>query len=284
LAAGVARVVVGQPDPHPLASGGAGRLTQAGVAVAFAPPGSPAALAAADVAEVFLTGERQQRAWLQLKLAATIDGKTAAADGSSQWITGPASRQAVHQLRAEADAVLVGSGTALADNPRLDVRHLPDYAGPLPLRVVVDRRLRLPTTHLLCDTSSQPTRVYTLPEQLNLRAHKQLEAQGVQVVAVADGRDWLQRVLGHLGATGCHQLLCEGGATLATALLRDRLVDRLDVMLGPILLGQGVPLLGDLGIISLQDAQHWRWSPPQTCGDDLWLTARPLQLQPATAH
>lgn len=283
LAAGVVRVVIGQPDPHPLASGGAGRLRQAGVPVAFAPQGTPAALAAADVAEVFLIGEQQQRAWLQLKLAATIDGKTAAADGSSRWITGPASRQAVHHLRAEADAVLVGSGTAVADNPRLDARNLPDYAGPLPLRVVLDRRLRLPASHHLCDTSRQPTRVYTLPDQRSQSIHKQLAAQGVQVVALPDGGDWLQRVLADLRTLGCHQVLCEGGATLATALLREQLVDRLDVMLGPLLLGQGAPLLGDLGISSLTHAQRWRWSVPQTCGDDLWLTARPLRTAPAVA-
>lgn len=276
LHAGVTRVVIGQPDPHPLASGGAARLLAAGVAVAWAPPDSPAALACADVAEVFLTGVRKQRAWVQLKLAASADGRTAAADGTSQWLTGEPARHAVHQLRADADAVLVGSGTALADNPRLDVRHLPAYDGPLPLRVVLDRRLRLPPTHHLADTHRQPTRVYTLPDAAHTAASTGLQAQGVQVVALADGPDWLQRVLADLLANGQQQVLCEGGATLATALLRDQLVDRLDLMLGPLLLGQGTPLLGDLGIATLRDALRWRWSDPTRCGDDVWLTARPL--------
>lgn len=271
--AGVARVVIGHPDPNPLATGGATRLRAAGVVVRE----GVELTACADVAEVFLVGLRTKRAFVQLKLAATLDGFTAARDGSSQWITGEPARIEVHRMRAEADAVLVGSGTALADDPRLDVRHI--SAVKQPLRVVLDRRLRLPITSHLADVTSSPTLVFVdEPDVLSSAKAIALTERGVDVacVAAARGTSWLTSVLQALRARGVHHVLCEGGATLAGALLRQGLVDRLDLFQASCLLGAGTPLWPDLGISSLADARKLRWRTPRLVGDDMWITARPL--------
>lgn len=283
ISAGVTRVVIGWRDPHPAAGGGAERLAAAGLAVTMADPQDPVALACAELADVFLVNQLQHRAYVQLKLAATLDGRTAAADGTSRWITGPAARKQVHLWRQHADAVLIGSGTALADNPKLDLRELGADAGPVPLRVVLDRRLRLQPASHLAQTEHQPTLVYVGdPAVLQTPQAKQLMAQGVvlavvpDTVSVADGdtQAWLQRVLQDLAQRNVHHVLCEGGATLAGALLANHLVDRIDLLLAPLLLGAGRPLLEDMGIRTLPDAQRWRWTATAALGDDVWLTAR----------
>ena len=282
IAAGVSRVVIGWRDPHPTAGGGAERLAAAGLAVTIADPNEPVALACAELADVFLVNHLQHRAYVQLKLAATLDGRTAAADGTSRWITGPTARKQVHLWRQHADAVLIGSGTALADNPRLDLRELARDAGPMPLRVVLDRRLRLQPTSHLAQTEHQPTLVYVgHPAVLQTPQAQQLMAQGVGLVVVpetassagGDKQDWLQRVLQDLAQRNVHHVLCEGGATLAAALLADRLVDRIDLLLAPLLLGAGRPLIDDMGIRTLPDAHRWRWTSAMALGEDVWLTA-----------
>src|SRR5687767_7143860 len=156
IAAGVARVVVAVPEPTQLAGGGADRLRAAGIDVEV---GVERAEAEAGALAGWLTGVREQRPFVIWKVAATLDGRVAAADGSSRWITGAEARAAVHRLRATCDAVVVGSGTALADDPQLTVR---DDAGAdaarQPLRVVVDRRDRLPATARVLDDAA-PTHV-----------------------------------------------------------------------------------------------------------------------------
>jgi len=282
--AGVVRVVVGALDPHRDASGGVATLRAAGLAVTT----GVEATAAADLAEVFFCNLLHKRSFLQLKLAMTLDGRTSAADGSSRWITGAAARAQVHALRAAADAVLIGSGTALADDPRLDVRDAP-LAGGQPLRVVLDRRLRLPVSAHLADTSRQATLVYCDDAALAETARAEaLRQQGVEIACLASaaGRDsglpvtgrpdpWLALVLRDLYARGVCAVLCEGGHQLAGALLRAELCDRLDLILAPKLLGAGTPAFADLGIATLAEARDLRLEPPRLVGDDLWLTARP---------
>jgi diaminohydroxyphosphoribosylaminopyrimidine deaminase/5-amino-6-(5-phosphoribosylamino)uracil reductase len=274
VAAGVARVVYGVADPNPLAQGGTAWLRAQGLEVTSAGGAQAEQTAAIEacerLAEVFLTVQRHRRPFVQLKLAMTLDGRTAAADGSSRWVTGPAARRAVHQLRAEADAVAVGSGTALADDPALDLRDLPEPL-PLPLRIVFDRRLRFTPDLRLADTRAQPTLLATA---VSLERGAALAAQGVELLQVTD-EPWLPAVLAQLPARGVHHLLCEGGPTLAAALVRAGVVDRLDVFVAPKLLGAGAPLLADLGLQGIGEAQLWRWDDHRAIGDDLWLTARP---------
>jgi diaminohydroxyphosphoribosylaminopyrimidine deaminase / 5-amino-6-(5-phosphoribosylamino)uracil reductase len=149
LAAGVSRVVAAIPDPHPEAGGGAAMLRADGVRVDVGVLAEEARRQNA----VFLHGVAAGRPYVTLKLAVSLDGRIAAADGTSRWLTGPQARRHAHALRAEADAVAVGSGTVLADDPLLTVR-LDGYAGPQPLRVVLDRRVRTRPSHRVHEASA----------------------------------------------------------------------------------------------------------------------------------
>jgi diaminohydroxyphosphoribosylaminopyrimidine deaminase/5-amino-6-(5-phosphoribosylamino)uracil reductase len=266
--AGVARVVVGALDPFEPAGGGVIVLREAGIEVVT----DVETRAARHLAETFLANVEHKRAFVQLKLAMTLDGRTAAQDGSSRWITGTEARHVVHQLRAEADAVLIGSGTVLADDPRLDLRDLPGHPQP-PLRVVFDRRLRTPSTAQVCDTARQPTLIVTTPAQLETPAAQALRARGVELLAVME--PFASEALRALLDRGVCHVLCEGGATLAGELLQRGLVDRLDVFVAGKLLGAGRPLLGDLGVRGIAEARELDLDDVQRVGPDLWVTARP---------
>ena len=272
---GITRVVVGCRDPNPAATGGIAWLQQHGVAVTVGVEEA----AANQLAEVFFANVARQRPFVQLKLAATLDGRTAAADGSSRWVTGPAARRQVAEMRAEADAVLIGSGTALADDPQLDLRHL-DGPARLPLRVILDRRGRLHGGLRLADTTRQRTVVYRGCGARGEPAGS-LADRGVDVREFDAQQDWLARVLGDLlQRDGVCHVLCEGGPTLATALIRAQLVDRLDMLVAPKLLGAGAPVVADLGIAGIGAAQQWRFDDVQRVGDDVWLVARPEPPKP----
>lgn len=272
LKAGVSRVVIGVRDPHGVAAGGAEALSQAGVAVAM----GVAAQECADLAEVFLTCERLRRPFVQWKVAVTLDGRVAATDGTTRWISGPASRLRVQRLRAQADAVLVGGETALTDNPRLNLRDLPpcERAHP-PLRVVLDRRMRLPLDHHLANIEDQATLVITdSAESLASPRALALASQGVQLLAVPPADAWLRAVLAELWGRGVRHVLCEAGPRLGTALLAADLVDRLDLVMAPKLLGSGSNWLESLGIDTIAKAQPWRLDTPEVVGGDVWLSAR----------
>ena len=275
VAAGIRRVVVGVGDPNPTAAGGCEALRAAGVAVDV----GVAAEDCRDLAEVFLCGIDHGRSFFQVKVAMTLDGRVAAADGTSRWITGPGARRAVHAMRAEADAVLVGSGTALADNPRLDLRALTRQKNTLkPLRIVLDRRLRLPVTGQLAQTAAQATLVVTDdPRRESTAEAEALRERGVSLLVVPPAPAWLTAVAAALAQRGIHHVLCEPGPTLHAALWRERLVDRLDLFVAPRLLGDGLQTLPSLGIHTLADAIALRWSAPRRVDGDLWLTARPVR-------
>lgn len=272
IAAGVTRVVIGARDPNREAAGGLEALHAAGIAVAT----DVLAEEAGDLADVFFTGIRAKRAYVQHKIAVTADGRVAAQDGTTRWITSPPARALVHAMRAEADAVLIGSGTALADDPQLDCRDLPHQPAQLPLRVVLDRRLLLPLTSRLAQTATQATLLVTDdPAALLTAPADALHAHGVELMCVPQTADWLADVLRALFRRGVYHVLCEGGPTLGTALWQAQLVDRLDLLVAPKLLGSGAPWLQPLGVASLADARALRWSAVQQVGADVWLTARP---------
>ncbi|SFT72210.1 diaminohydroxyphosphoribosylaminopyrimidine deaminase [Geodermatophilus amargosae] len=248
LAAGVARVVVAVPEPTRLAVGGAERLRAAGVDVEV---GVGQAAAEEGALAAWLTGVRESRPFVVWKVGATLDGRVAAADGTSRWITGPVARAAVHALRATCDAVVVGSGTALADDPQLTVRDADGRdAARQPLRVVHDRRGRLPATARVLDGAA-PTHVS--------------RAEGpAELLAELFDRD-------------VRRVLLEGGPTLAAAFLRAGLVDEAVVHLAPKLLGAGPSLVGDLGISTIGAALSLELREVTPLGGDVQVRLRPTR-------
>ena len=204
-----------------------------------------------------------------LKLATSLDGRIATASGESRWITGEAARQAVHQLRSEHDAVLVGAETALADDPELTVR-LPDYTGRQPARVVLDSRQRLrPDCKLVKTAREVPTYVVSTTEPEAV-----LVAAGVhvlQVRAVGSDRPELKTVVQTIEAEGLSSIFVEGGGQVAASFLRCGLVDAIEWVRAPILIGgEGRPGVGALALAGLADAPHFRRIEVRELGDDLW--------------
>jgi len=229
IAAGVARVVIGAFDPNPRAAGGAARLRDAGIDVETRVEERRAL--EADPAFFFSFGAK--RPWITLKLAMSIDGAIADGAGKSQWITGPRARRAAHELRAGHDAVAVGVGTVLADNPSLTVRDAPAPRVP-PIRVIFDRHARTPLDSALIK-SAREIPVIVVAEKPPAKAARALEAAGVRVLRTSS----LYNGLEHLASAGVRSLLVEGGSRLTGALWEQSLVDRLVIFQGPVVLGAG---------------------------------------------
>ena len=204
-----------------------------------------------------------------LKLATSLDGRIATAAGESRWITGEASREAVHRLRAEHDAVVVGVETALADDPELTVR-LPGYSGRQPARVVLDSRQRLsPECRLVRSAREVPTYPVATTEP-----QAALVGAGVRVLrvrAVGEDRPELKTVVQTLAEEGLRRLFVEGGGQVAASFVRCGLVDAIEWFRAPVLIGgEGRPAVGALAIAALADAPHFRRIEVREVGDDLW--------------
>ena len=269
IAAGVARCVVALVDPDERVAGrGLARLREAGIDVAE----GLLADAAEEVNAGFLMRLREGRPLVTLKLATTLDGRIATVAGESRWITGEVARAHVHLLRAGHDAVMVGGGTALADDPRLDVR-LPGLEDRAPLRIVLDGGLRLPATHdLVARAGSQPTLVFTRSGHPR-SARQTLEKAGVELVEVETDEDGVlsaSAVLQALGRRGLTRLLVEGGGRLAASLFRADLVDRLVWFHAPgVIGGDGVAAVGGFGLERLADVSRFQRRSAQPAGADL---------------
>ncbi|MBV9789235.1 MAG: dihydrofolate reductase family protein [Chloroflexi bacterium] len=210
----------------------------------------------------------RKRPRVTLSYAQTLDGRLATLSGSSQWISGPDALVYAHRLRAEHDAIMVGVNTVLVDNPRLTVRHV---AGTDPLRVIVDSTLRTPlTAAVIADGAAQHTLIAVTSRASNERiaAIEDLGAQLLVLPADPAGHVDLAALLAALYENGIETLMVEGGATLITALLRERLVDRLAVCVAPKLLGAGMDV-GDLGITVLSDALRLEGMSVEHFGEDL---------------
>jgi diaminohydroxyphosphoribosylaminopyrimidine deaminase/5-amino-6-(5-phosphoribosylamino)uracil reductase len=247
IAAGVARVVFAVADPTPVAGGGAARLLAAGIDVVA---GYEAGPAAAGALRWWLESTSRHRPFVVWKFAASMDGRSAAADGTSRWISSAESRADAHQLRARIDAIMVGSSTVLADDSALTVRAPDGTPAPRqPLRVVLDRRHRVPATAKVLDGSAESL-----------------------VLAEADP----PAVLGALWARGIRSVLLEGGPTVAGAFLAARCVDEVVTYLAPTLLGAGPAALAGAGVNTISDAFRLEFRTVERLGPDVKLTAVPL--------
>lgn len=207
------------------------------------------------------------RPYVVLKYAQTLDGRIATHTGDSKWISGEAERRTSHALRAACDAVLVGIGTVLADDPQLTVRLVP---GASPLRIVLDTTLRLPTdAQILADAA--PTLVVTT-ERSDASRRKALQARGVAVHVLDAEPPWgvdLEATLQLLRARGVRALLVEGGRAVITSFLRERLADRLIVGIAPTILGAGTDAVGDLETASVAEGLRLRGRAVHAVGDDV---------------
>lgn len=269
LRAGVARVVYAVPDPNPTAAGGAQRLREAGVEVV----GGVLRAEAERGNELWLTAVRRGRPCVTWKFGSTLDGRTAAPDGTSRWITGPESRQDAHALRAAHDAVLVGSGTLRADDPHLGLRH--GVPGQPPLRVVLDKDGSITQDARVLDDSA-PTLVVTGPHTPKPALHDRHE---VLRVPVTDGALDVGVLLDELWARGVRSVLLEGGARLAASFVARGLLDRVVAYVAPLLLGAAArPVLDDFGAPTLMAGLRLRLGEVTRLGDDVRLLLRTRDL------
>lgn len=263
--AGVARVVIGAEDPTTTAGGGAQELRAAGVDVVT----GVGREAAEHVNRAWLHAATTGRPFVTWKLASTLDGRTAAADGTSRWITGPQARAAVHELRARHDAVLVGNGTLRADDPHLAVRDRPGATQPL--RVVLDSTGEVPLTARVLDDAA-PTLV-VVAEGVDTGRLRAADVDVLTVPRTPHGGLDLEAVLTGLAERGVRSVLLEGGATLAAAFVAAGLVDEVVAHIAPALLGSGRPVLEDAGITTITEALRLTTTDVARLGDDVAVTA-----------
>jgi diaminohydroxyphosphoribosylaminopyrimidine deaminase / 5-amino-6-(5-phosphoribosylamino)uracil reductase len=273
LDAGVVRVVYAVSEPIPAHAGGADALRAGGVEV----EGGVLEAEAARGNEAWLLSVRLHRPFVTWKYAASLDGRVAARDGSSRWITGEEARADVHRLRARSDAVMVGFGTVRADDPQLTVRGA--AVGHQPLRVVVDTRARTPARARVLDGAA-PTLVAVAADAG--AAHLEGRAAVAPVPRSARGLD-LDALLRLLFDRDVRSILLEGGPTLAASFLAEGLVDRVVGYVAPLAIGGGgLPALAGPGAASIGDARRFRLDEVVRLGPDLRLTARPLDAEAPT--
>lgn len=273
LAAGVSRVFVGSLDPDPRVSGaGAARLRAAGVEVVVGLEAERCALHY----EAYRVHRTLGRPHVTMKAGMTLDGRLATRTGHSRWVTGEASRAASHRLRDRLDAILVGVGTVVADDPELTTR-LPGRRGHDPIRVVVDSRLRTPeAARVVRHASSSPTILaFAGPEPASAGA---LERPGVELLRCRSrgGRVDLSDLLRRLAARGIVTLLAEGGGAIHGSLLEGGLVDRVMLFMAPVIVGGtgSVPVVGGRGVARMPDAFRVEGLQVRRLGGDLLLTGR----------
>lgn len=239
IRAGLRRVVIAIGDPFPAVAGeGIRRLRAAGIEVDLLEDGDPLHQAARDLNIGFFSRVQRGRPWIRLKIAMSLDGRTALNNGASQWITGMPARIDTHRWRKRASAVLTGIGTVLADRPRLDVRHV--TTARQPLRIVLDSSLRTPVDAPILRPPGA-CRVLTSGSALAARASALREAGAVVIEGVDDqnGKVDLEWAVRHLASLDFNEVHIEAGATLAGAFVGKRLVDELLVYQAPLLLGPG---------------------------------------------
>ena len=273
IAAGVGRVVVAAGDPNPLVNGqGLARLRAAGITVVNSP--AEHAIAAEELNIGFFHRMRTGRAWVRMKAAASLDGRTALDNGVSQWITGPDARRDGHAWRRRAGALLTGVGTVLADDPRLDVRLVDTPRQPL--RAVVDARLDTPPSARLFEADG-PLVFYVAHPDPDRRAA--IAERGAEIVALpgagqANGRVDLAAVIADLSSRPLNELHIEAGPRLNGSLIAADLVDECLIYLAPMLLGQGRGMASLPVLQALEGAWRYAFHDQARVGEDLRLRLR----------
>jgi diaminohydroxyphosphoribosylaminopyrimidine deaminase/5-amino-6-(5-phosphoribosylamino)uracil reductase len=272
IAAGIRRVVVAIRDPDRRVAGqGIAQLQHAGIEVVE----GVCATEARELHAGFLLHRTEQRPLVSIKIATSLDGKIAAANGHSQWITSKEARHYVQLMRAAHDAILIGSGTLLADDPQLLCR-IPRLLRDTPIRVVLDSRLQILPSHRLVTTIDKaPLIVCTLASTITAHSSKveALQRQGVMILGLPSDRHGhvdIKAVLGALAEQGITRLMVEGGEKVIAALLAAGLVDRLEWLRAPIIIGaEGIPAVGNLGLERVDAAVRWHCSKRRLLGPDL---------------
>ena len=251
VAEGFAHVVIGAKDPNPLVSGkGIKILKKNGIAVTVGTLENDCR----ELNEIFFKFIATGLPFVTLKYAQTLDGRIATATGHSYWISSPPSLRLAHKLRSTHDAILVGVGTILTDDPELTVRRV---KGRNPLRIILDRNLRIPLTAKILKHQDQARTVVVAAPDAPPERFETLHNMGIDVLCVddhADGRIDLKKLLRALGEKDITSILVEGGATVITSILKERLADRLMVIVAPKIIGKGIEALGDLGLRSMDEA------------------------------
>ena len=268
IAAGVTRVVAAMQDPNPTVSGnGLARLSTSGIVV-----GCGLLTSAAEELNIgFVSRMTRGRPWVRMKLATSLDGKTALENGASQWITGAAARQDGHRWRARACAILSGIGTVLADNPQLNVRDV--ETSRQPLKVVIDSRLELPLDARLLATGE----VLLVTVSADLEKANALRERGVEILNLpnASGNVDLPELMQELGRRGINELHVEGGYRLSGALVAAGLVDELLLYQAPCLIGDAARGMLDMpSLLSLENKQQLTIRDVRMVGSDLRVLAR----------
>ena len=273
LQAQVGRVVVAMQDPNPRVDGGGlFRLESAGIEVSV----GVCEAEARQLNEAFVKYITTGRPFVTSKSAITLDGKIATRSGASQWITGEAARAAGHQLRHANDAILVGIGTVLQDDPQLTTR-LPGQRGANPLRIVVDSTLRLAPMAQVADVAQDRRTLIATTDQATDAKVRALQELGVEVIrlpACGDGRVNLDALCTVLGERGVASVLVEGGAALTAALLKQGLIDKMVFFVAPkIIGGDGISVFGPCGVDTMEQALSLRDLTSRRVGGDVMLEA-----------
>jgi diaminohydroxyphosphoribosylaminopyrimidine deaminase/5-amino-6-(5-phosphoribosylamino)uracil reductase len=265
IAAGIVRVVVAMEDPNPFVSGrGIQALISAGIVVEQGLLEGEAQ----RLNEAYVKHVRSGFPFVIMKAAITLDGKICTGTGESQWISGKESLLRVHEMRAGVDALVVGVGTIIADNPMLTVRNVPKAKDPV--RMVLDAGLRIPDESTVLDPTFPVTVVTT--DRSSSERRKELEQRGIAVwVVEADehGEVDLRAFLRQVGERDMISVQIEGGAEIYTSFLRAGMVDKVALFIAPTLLGEGKSVVGDLGIERLSNALHLRDAIVERLGEDV---------------
>ena len=269
IQAGIDRVVCAVEDPNPKVSGrGIQMLRGAGIDVEVGCMEHEAR----RLNEFYFKYMRTGVPFVSLKIAQTLDGRIAASNGSSRWISGEESRRCVHGLRSQHDAVLVGVTTVAKDDPELTVRFV---EGENPIRIVLDRTLSIPLESRVVIEGGQGRTIVATSDEADSFRKKQLQAKGLDVWSfpMNEGRNFdLKALLKKAAEESITSLLVEGGSEVFSTFLRSRLVDKIYIFLAPIILGSGLSSIGDIGIDTIGGALPLRDFEVQRCGEDVLVT------------
>ena len=271
LACRPGRVVVGTTDPNPLVSGrGIGTLAQHGIETRIG-------VLAEDcrrLNEVFFKYIRTGLPFVTVKFAQTLDGRIATATGHSRWVSSPPSLRLAHRLRRAHDAILIGAGTALADDPELTCRLV---RGRNPLRIVVDSQLRTSPEARIFEQQKDARTIVATTRRAAIERRRPFEEKGIEVLEIGEdrsGRVDLHMLLRVLGKREISSLLVEGGAAVITSFLKEKLADRLVAIIAPKITGEGLNAVGEMGIRHMDDALRLSFRRITRRGDDLVIDAR----------